>query len=96
MTKKGTQCDIISLAKAEAKIDYWQDCLSGLIYPLNKEVSREGWKDYCNERLHYWSEQADKYKARLIKAGIKIVKEDGLLTGVIEFIILVIRKFFNI
>jgi hypothetical protein len=56
------ETDLLGLARAEKKRDYWQK-VSGGILPLPAEANT----GYAEERLIYWIEQAEKYRERIEK-----------------------------
>ena len=81
------ETDVLGLARAEKKKDYWQKVTKGSL-PIPNGLTI----DYAEERLIYWIKQVQKYKARIeehIKEFEKIKDPVGFLTwiaGIVETI----------
>jgi hypothetical protein len=81
------ETDVLGLARAEKKRDYWQKVTKGTL-PLPSVVEA----DYAEERLIYWIKQVEKYRARIeahIREFEKIKDPVGFLSwisGVVETI----------
>lgn len=56
------ETDVLALARAEKKKDYWQKVTKGIL-PVPEGHST----DYAEERFIYWLKQAEKYKERIEK-----------------------------
>ena len=56
------ETDVLGLARAEKKKDYWEKVVSGDI-PLQPGGSI----DYAETRLEYWRKQIEKYRKRIEK-----------------------------
>ncbi len=81
------ETDVLALARAEKKRDYWQKVTKGqLPLPAGQNT------DYAEERLIYWLKQAEKYRERInghIKDFEKIKDPVGFISwiaGVVETI----------
>ncbi|NOS86767.1 MAG: hypothetical protein HOP31_16665 [Ignavibacteria bacterium] len=56
------ETDVLALARAEKKKDYWQKVTKGILpVPAGQGV------DYAEERFIYWLKQVDKYRERIEK-----------------------------
>jgi hypothetical protein len=81
------ETDVLALARAEKKRDYWQKVSKGIL-----PVPTEAGADYAEERLIYWIKQVEKYRARIeahIREFEKIKDPIGFLSwisGVVETI----------
>jgi hypothetical protein len=81
------ETDVLALARAEKKRDYWQKVTKGTL-PLPSV----GNADYAEERLIYWIKQVEKYRARIeahIREFEKIKDPVGFISwisGVVETI----------
>lgn len=81
------ETDVLALARAEKKKDYWQKVTKGGL-PLPTGLT----SDYAEERLIYWLKLVEKYRARIeehIKEFEKIKDPIGFLAwiaGIVETI----------
>lgn len=56
------ETDVLGLARAEKKKNYWQRVTKGILpLPAGQTI------DYAEERFIYWLKQAEKYKERIEK-----------------------------
>ena len=56
------ETDVLGLARAEKKRDYWQKVTKGILpVPAGQTI------DYAEERFIYWLKQVEKYRERIEK-----------------------------